>query len=260
MCLILFSHQAESRFPLVVAANRDELYSRPTRPADFWPDSESATAVLAGKDLLAGGTWLGITRGGRFAAVTNIRDPSQAEQKARSRGELTLGFLQDSSSPGEFSAQVQSRFGEYAGFNLLVGDRESMYYMNNFENVREELAPGVYGLSNGLLNSPWPKVERGRALLTQMLDADHSPDTDKLLRMMNDRTEAADAELPDTGVPRALERILSSSFIYNPDRSYGTLCSTAIIVDANGNCRFAEQNYNAKGRPAAAQYYEFDMK
>lgn len=259
MCLILFAHQTDSRFPLVVAANRDELYSRPTRHADFWPEAGTGDGVMAGKDLLAGGTWLGITVGGRFAAVTNIRDPSQPERKSRSRGELTLEFLRGTDSPANYSRQVQSRFDDYAGFNLLIGDKSSLYYLNNHHQVVTPLQPGVYGLSNGLLDAPWPKITRGRTLLQQMLEHDEKLSTDQLIAIMNERTEAADIDLPDTGVSKDLERKLSSTFIYHPERLYGTLCSTAIIVDAADQCRFSEQNYNERGHPSAAHFYQFTL-
>ena len=259
MCLILFAYQAESRFPLVVAANRDELYARPTRQADFWPEITSGSALLAGKDLLAGGTWLGCTANGRFAAVTNIRDPSQTEPKARSRGELTRDFLQGNEAPAAYAGQVQENFAEYAGFNLLIGDRDSLFYLNNHHKVVEALAPGIHGLSNGLLNSPWPKVQRGRRGLEKLLEDPDLLTTDQLIALMHDRTEAAENELPDTGVARELERTLSSAFIFNPERAYGTLCSTAIILDAQGHCRFSEQNYNDNGAATDAHFYEFDL-
>ena len=264
MCLILFAHQAESRFPLVVAANRDEFYSRPTRQADFWPAAEVSVDLLAGRDLQAGGTWLGITATGRFAAVTNIRDPSQSERKARSRGELPLGFLQGNISPKEFSAQLQPHLDEYAGFNLLIGDGNTLFYLSNHLNkhhrIMQQLEPGVYGLSNGVLDLPWPKVVRGRTLLQQMLQSNAELDADQLLAMMNDRTEAAETELPATGVSIEMERKLSSTFIHNPEHRYGTLCSTAIIVDADNKCRFGEQNYNDSGNATAAHYYEFSIQ
>lgn len=260
MCLILFAYQAESRFSLVVAANRDELYSRPTRQAGFWPEIESGPGILAGKDLRAGGTWLGITASGRFAAVTNIRDPSQPERKSCSRGELTLRFLQGTSDAATFAKQIRDDFDEYAGFNLLIGDGHSLYYLNNHHQVMRKLESGVHGLSNGFLDAPWPKIVRGRSLLQQSLQNENPITTDHLLELMRDRTEAADSDLPNTGVPLELERRLSSTFIFQPKRAYGTLCSTAIIVDANRHCRFSEQNYNEKGQPVAAHYYEFPLR
>lgn len=259
MCLIIFAHQPGTRFPLIVAANRDEFYARPTRQADFWPDA-APHPLLAGKDLRAGGTWLGITGNGRFAAVTNIRDPSQQEQKPRSRGELTLAFLQSSISPRDYADQLQTCFDEFAGFNLLVGDRESLFYLNNQARVSQRLTPGVHGLSNGLLNSDWPKVTRGRERLQTLLQTSDGPDSDQLITMMHDRQPAPDAELPSTGVPLALERQLSAAFIQNTERRYGTLCSTAIILEDSGHCRFAEQNYDVAGDSSAGHFYRFPLQ
>ncbi len=252
MCLIIFSFQTDTRFPLLVAANRDEYFSRPTAHADFWPEKE----LLAGRDLLAGGTWLGITRSGRFAAVTNIRDPSQTEQKARSRGELTRQFLLGPESPQQYCEALASNFDEYAGYNLLIGDRESLFYINNMQQTSKQLEPGIYGLSNGVLNDSWPKVEWGKQAMQGLLDSKNSVSTDKLIAMMNHREQAADADLPDTGVSRKLERSLSSAFIQNPERRYGTLCSTAVIFHDSGEIRFSEQNYNEAGNRTDAHYYQ----
>ena len=210
MCLIIFSYQADSRYSLVVAANRDEFFSRSTRDADFWTDTGSHYRMLAGKDLVAGGTWLGLTTSGRFAAVTNIRDPSQAEQKLKSRGELTLNFLAGSETPAAYCQSLGSHFDQYAGYNLLIGDGNEMFYDNNLEAELRQLEPGIYGLSNGQLNSPWPKIEHGRQQLKLLLDCDAQLTTDQLISMMGDRTRATDAELPDTGIPVELERRLSS--------------------------------------------------
>lgn len=259
MCLILIAHQADSRYPLVVAANRDEFFARPTRQANFWPDAESAIPLLAGKDLRAGGTWLGMTATGRFAAVTNIRDPSQTEPKARSRGELTLDFLQGGASPAQYAAALSQQFDDYAGFNLLLGDREDLYYLNNHHKVMARLQPGVYGLSNGLLDAPWPKIVTGRTALQSMLNDAGQLSTDQLIALMTNPTEAPDEALPATGVSRELERKLSSMFIRNPERDYGTMCSTAIIVDAQRNCRFSEQNYTDTGDPETAHFYQFKL-
>lgn len=259
MCLIIFAHQADARFPLVVAANRDEFYSRPTQHAHFWPDPELSQPLLAGRDLQAGGTWLGMTTGGRFAAVTNIRDPSQPERKPRSRGELTRAFLEGSASPQEYCDSLAACYDEYAGYNLLVGDGASLCYVNNHARVAETLAPGIYGLSNGLLNAAWPKITKGRTRLKALLDNDAAPDTDSLLALMLDSEPALDTDLPRTGVSIELERALSSAFIRNTERHYGTLCSTAILVDAQGNSRFSEQNYDESGQPSAAHLFRFTL-
>jgi uncharacterized protein with NRDE domain len=260
MCLIIFAHQAESRYPLVLTANRDEFFSRPTQHAKFWESSGDNKTILAGKDLVAGGTWLGLTQNGRFSAVTNIRDPSQPEQKPRSRGELTTCFLQSDASAEDYSNSLSDQIDQFAGFNLLLGDGREMFYINNFEKIVTKLEPGIYGLSNGLLNSDWPKVNRGREDLQQLLETDASISTDQLINMMNQREHSPDASLPDTGVSLELERVLSSTFIMNTDRGYGTLCSTAIIRQADGNSHFSEQNYDIAGRTTDRHYYKFSEK
>lgn len=264
MCLIIFAHQADPRYSLVVAANRDEFFSRSTKDADFWPEDSSDKRILAGKDLVAGGTWLGLTTSGRFAAVTNIRDPSQQEQKPKSRGELTLRFLGGSETPAEYCQSLSSQFNQYAGYNLLLGDQHEMFYLNNQEAEMHRLEPGVYGLSNGVLDSTWPKVERGRQQLKQLMSSNADLATDQLISMMANRTKAEDADLPNTGIPIELERRLSSAFIQNPERQYGTRCSTAIIVtgknQAQINCRFSEQNYDESGSRTSAHYFHFDLK
>ena len=258
MCLIIFAHQAESRFPLVLAANRDEFFSRPTQQAAFWESEKSNHALLAGKDLLAGGTWLGLSSSGRFSAVTNIRDPSQAEQAPRSRGELPLNFLRGDVNAEEYANSLSKDFSQYAGFNLLLGDGSDMFYVNNLENLVSKLEPGIYGLSNGLLNSDWPKVNRGREDLKQLLNADYSVTTDSLIDMMNLREISDDENLPSTGVSLEIERALSSTFIMNTNRGYGTLCSTAIITSDDGKFRFSEQNYDASGLATERHYFQFE--
>lgn len=257
MCLILFAHQAVAEYPLVLAANRDEFFPRPTQHADFWPGQDVSRQILAGKDLQAGGTWLGINREGRFAAVTNIRDPSQPEQKPRSRGELPVQFLQSSASALEYAQSLTETFDEYAGYNLLVADRHSMVYVNNFESLVRELEPGIYGLSNALLNSDWPKVQQGRDRLESLLQHIETLHTDELVAMMGDRQQAKDSELPDTGMPLELERELSSAFIHNTQREYGTRCSTGLIMESNGRMRFNEQNFDADGNPASNHFFDF---
>ncbi|PCJ28222.1 MAG: hypothetical protein COA96_01565 [SAR86 cluster bacterium] len=256
MCLIIIAYQADSRYPLVVAANRDELYARPTDEANFWTDDPQTQQVLAGRDLLAGGTWLGISQGGRFAAVTNIRDPSQTEKKPRSRGELTRNFLVGEESAEQYCDSLISSFNDFAGYNLLIGDRNSLVYVNNQEEKMSNLEPGVHGLSNGLLNSPWPKVTQGRKNLQSLLDDENGVNTDDLISMMDDRTQAQDEDLPDTGVPIELERRLSSAFIHNDEGIYGTLCSSAVIFDESGDIRFAEQNYDASGIRTNSHFYQ----
>ena len=170
MCLLIFAHQLSADYPLMVAANRDEFYARPTAPAAFWPEYPG---LLAGRDLEQGGTWMGVTREGRFAAVTNYRDPDVAMPAPRSRGELPLDYLAGSTTPASYLAELAKRGGEYAGFNLLVGDRDSLWYFaNSGGQAPRALSPGLYGLSNARLDTPWPKVERGKAMLLSLQQGD----------------------------------------------------------------------------------------
>ena len=259
MCLIIFAYQAEPRYPLVVAANRDEFYARPTAEADFWESPSSLplrSQVLAGMDLQAGGTWLGIAPEGRFAAVTNIFDPSRDKQKVRSRGDLPKGFLIGSLSPEEYFESIHTEFDQFAGFNLLLGDSKALYYANNIEGVISQLEPGIYGLSNGLLNDNQPRVERGEKKLKSLLDPDHKLDTDLLIRMMADKEAATDQELSSKPVTFKLERQLSSTFIVDQEQRYGTRCSTAVIRNKMGNVRFCEQNYDSSGKPTGCHFFE----
>lgn len=256
MCLIIFAYQTDPRFPLVVAANRDELFSRPTTQAALWTDEESGQQMLSGRDKQAGGTWLGITQSGRFAAVTNIRDPSQTVRRSRSRGDLTRQFLGGSHSPEQYSARLADSYDQFAGYNLLVGDSNSLFYINNHEQRIAQLKPGVYGLSNGSLNSSWPKVYKGKARLQALLSAPDKLDCDALLAMMGDRSQADDADLPDTGIGIDIERKLSSAFILNPEREYGTLCSTAVIVEQSGKSRFSEQNFDSLGNKTQGHAFQ----
>lgn len=247
MCLIIFAYQTDPRFPLVVAANRDELFARPSNQASLWTDEESGSQILSGRDIQAGGTWLGITANGRFAAVTNIRDPSQTERRPRSRGDLTRQFLAGKANPTQYCANLAESYSQFAGYNLLVGDSNSLLYVNNHEEKVWELEPGIYGLSNGLLNSSWPKIDKGKTRLQGLMQRSKDLTTDALLAMMGDRTQAEDADLPDTGISIDIERKLSSAFILNPEREYGTLCSTAVVVDKSGPTRFSEQNFDSLG-------------
>lgn len=255
MCLIIFAYRTDPRFPLLVAANRDEFFTRPTAQADFW-QTATGNPILAGRDLQAGGTWLGVTASGRFAAVTNIRDPAQTEVRARSRGELTTAFLEGGLNAADYCAGLPDGFADYAGYNLLVADGEQLLYVNNIERSTEVLTPGIYGLSNGRLNSDWPKVSKGRRRLTALLARDLPASTDDLLDMMYDDQPAALDELPDTGLPRELEQTLSAPFIRNPERQYGTRCSTAVVLAADGGVRFSEANFDAHARPAGKHFYQ----
>ncbi|HEU0013959.1 MAG TPA: NRDE family protein [Longimicrobium sp.] len=236
MCLIGLAWRAHPRWRLVVAANRDELYARPTAPAAFWED---APEVLAGRDLRAGGTWMGITRAGRFAAVTNYHGSGEMRPAPRSRGGLVAGFLRGTESPGAYARGVEAAGGEYGGFNLLVGDGGALAYVSNRAPGVRLLEPGVYGLSNHLLDTPWPKVRRARDAVRQALAGDGGELDAPLLEMLADRIVAADGELPDTGVGIERARLLSPPFIATD--LYGTRASTVLSVAADGEVRFVER-------------------
>ncbi|HEX5725956.1 MAG TPA: NRDE family protein [Longimicrobiaceae bacterium] len=253
MCLILLAHDAHPDYRLVVAANRDEFYGRPAAPAAWWPD---APEVLAGRDLREGGTWLGITRGGRFAAVTNFRDAAPPRPGAPSRGWLVGDFLRGPASPDEYLATLAGRAGEYNGFGLLAGDAGSLHYLSNRGAGPAELAPGVYGLSNHLLDTPWPKVERGKAGLREVLAGPAGEVEARLLELLADRAEADGALLPDTGVGVERERALSALFIATP--RYGTRASTVLTVGRDGRVRMVERTVGP-GREPTEVRHEFSL-
>lgn len=240
MCLILVAWRARPDYPLVVAANRDEFFARRSASAEFWPDQ---SAILAGRDLAAGGTWLGITRGGRFAALTNFRAPARHRADAPSRGRLVADFLAGEAAIDTCLDGLAAA--EYNGFNLLLGDGDRLVASSNVSMARHELAPGVYGLSNALLDTPWPKVGAGKAALTAALAA--LPDETALWRLLRDPTIHADAALPVTGVPLEWERLLSAAFVRGPD--YGTRCSTLVTFRADGKVTFDEQSWLPGGEP-----------
>lgn len=227
MCLIAVSWQQFAEYPLVLLSNRDEFYGRPTRALAHWPDSEPA--IFAGQDLEQGGTWMGITAQGRFAAVTNYRDPSRRVQAALSRGWLVSDYLKSPLDPAQWLQRLEPDAAGYGGFNLLVGTPTELWYFSNLELEAQRLAPGLYGLSNHLLDTPWPKVEAlKQALAGQLAQPGWNPS--ELLDLLGDRQVAPDTALPDTGVGLALERQLSPRFIQL--EKYGTRASSLLYLRA----------------------------
>lgn len=240
MCLIAIAWQARADLPLVVAANRDEWRDRAAQPAQWWADRPQ---VLAGRDLQAGGTWLGISREGRFAAVTNFRDPSDRRSTARSRGELVADFLAGHLEPGAYAEHVARRAHEYNAFNLLVADTATLWYFGSREGPPRPVAPGVHALSNHALDEPWPKVVHARrAMEAAIRDADPAP---RLFEMLSDTTPAVDDDLPRTGVPLDWERRLSPALITGED--YGTRNSTVMIAPAQGPATLEEWTRDGAG-------------
>jgi uncharacterized protein with NRDE domain len=250
LCLIVIAWKARDDLPLIVAANRDEWRERPAQPAHWWDDKPG---VLAGRDSRAGGTWLGVTRSGRFAAITNFRDPAERRSTAPSRGALVTEFLMSGEPPERFLASIAARAAAYNGFNLIAGDGASLWYFGSREGVLRAIEPGVHGLSNHLLDEPWPKVRRGRSVMQAALgDADPSP---RLFAMLSDANPAPDAELPDTGVGITWERRLATALITGEE--YGTRCSTVVSFAATGSIGFEERTRAADGSVSARAEHHF---
>lgn len=255
MCLIAFAHAPGSRYPLVIAANRDEAYARPAEPAAFWPE---AAHVLAGRDLSGGGAWLGITRQGRWAALTNFRQAGAQRTDAPSRGLLVADYLRGRHSPPAFVEAVARSAHAYNGFNLLVGDATEVGYVSNREGSPRRVEPGVHGLSNHLLDTPWPKVRRTTTGLAAALGADRETLVDALFETMADRAPAVAAELPDTGVGIPREKQLSPPFIAAD--SYGTRATTVVVVDAEGQVLFCERRFGPHGVAAGTTRIVFERQ
>jgi uncharacterized protein with NRDE domain len=240
MCLIVLAWRARPDLPLAIAANRDEWRERPAEPAHWWAEHPD---LLAGRDLQAGGTWMGITRQGRFAAVTNFRDPSDKRSTARSRGTLVTEFLLGKDSPARFLASLSARAEEYNGFNLVLGDQESLFYYGSREGEPRAIEPGVHALSNHLLDEPWPKVVRGRERMQAALEA-RDPSS-ALFDLLADVDGAPDELLPQTGVGLAWERRLASALITG--QGYGTRASTVLTVAASGKAVLEERTREPDG-------------
>ena len=237
MCLIVFTNNVLNDYKLVFAANRDEFYNRPSEQADFWPEYPG---LLAGKDLQAGGTWLGITKEGRFAAITNFRDLKNQKDEAPSRGKLTLDFLINDISPQKYYDKLKPSLNDFNGFNLLFGYVDELYYFSNKTEGLQKIEPGIHGISNALLDTPWPKVEKSKRQLKQLIEHQNIHPWE-VLNILDDTSTARDEELPDTGVGLDLERMLSSIFIKS--EKYGTRSSTVVTVDKQNNVRFVEKTY-----------------
>lgn len=246
MCLLIFGHQATQQHPLIIAANRDEFHARPTQPAGLWREHPH---LLAGRDLEAGGTWMGITRTGRFAAITNYRDPNQTGPAPRSRGALPLNFLTGSDTPEQYLESLCASADQYAGFNLLVGDAQSLwYYANSDPDKPRSLAPGLYGLSNARLDTPWPKVERGKARLAALL-ADNQFEHDQLETLVSDTATAPAEALQALDMHTEMEQALSAQFIITPD--YGTRSSTTLRREKDGTIHWRERSFSSEGKASS---------
>jgi len=239
MCLILFGYKISKKYPFILAANRDEFFHRPTSPMHFWQNN---TSLLAGKDLEQGGTWFGINKKGTFAALTNYRDPFNVKKNAPSRGEIIVDFLNARESYETHFNGFKKKAGLYNGFNLIFGDKDHIFWFSNLKNKIERIQPGIHGLSNRFLNTPWPKVVSGKKALHNII---HTPITlQALLTMLTDQSVPDDTVLPHTGVGIKWERILSPLFIQSDN--YGTRSSIAMRMDQNGKTEVTERTYDPK--------------
>jgi uncharacterized protein with NRDE domain len=250
MCLLFFAANHHPSYRLVIAANRDEYYRRPTKTARFWDD---APHVLGGRDLEQGGTWLGITRDGRWGAVTNYREVS-AEQHSSSRGHLIRDYLVGEDAAEHYVDKLHHRADRFAGFNLIIADPHHAIYYSNRGKGPQVFSEGVYGLSNHLLDSPWPKLTEGKNRLMEILGQDDDLNTQSLFMLLSDQHMAV-TDLPDTGVGDELERLLSPAFISNHD--YGTRSSTVILVDQENQVQFIERSFpSSAGRPPSPDNFQ----
>ena len=250
MCLILVAWRAHADYPLVVAANRDEFFTRAAAPAAFWAESPD---VLAGRDLQAGGTWMGVTRQGRFAALTNFRDPVSQRSDAASRGKLVADFLRGRQSPAAYFAAIGPQSRAYNGFNLLAGDGEHLAWFSNAGGRPLLLEPGIYGVCNHLLDTPWPKVEAAKSALGAALA--ELPDEAGLFQLLRDDSIHPDEALPRTGVSLEWERLLSAAFVKATD--YGTRNSTVLRVGRDGWIILDEQTWLEGALPGPRVRYRF---
>lgn len=254
MCLILIAFDLHPGYSLIVAANRDEFYDRPSAVATFWADTPS---ILAGRDLKAGGTWLGVDRRGRFAAVTNYRQGRRENTAVRSRGRLVRDYLETDIDPRGHIDRVKGDAALYNGFNLLAGNPHELLYFSNRDGRALALAPGVYGLSNHLLDTAWPKVTATKNALNALLKGDPAELVADLFALLADRSRPADHLLPVTGVGAEWEQLLSSAFIASSD--YGTRSSTVVLIRRDGGMEFAERGFGPGGVATQEVRYEFEV-
>lgn len=252
MCLILFSWQQEPDWPLIMAANRDEFHARPTASLDWW---DSHPEILAGRDLEQGGSWCGVNRRGMFAAITNYRDPDWHAPNRISRGDIVKRYLDGQQNPEEFLRDLDDQSEAYNGFNLLVGNMKTLCYYSNTSRQIQVLKPGLYGLSNGLLDTPWPKVSAGKHALEQAIAA--GIESEHLFAVLADQHRPDDDCLPLTGVSLEWERLLAARFILSPD--YGTRCSSLLQLGRNGEVVMCERSFNPEGEIQGNKAFRFGI-
>jgi len=270
MCILFIAIKQHPLYPLIIAANRDEFHKRPTQAAHFWEGDEKPLAgkesiagekpsdekkLLAGKDLTAGGTWMGINNAGSIAALTNIRAPGKERPNAVTRGELVANFLKQNVDHSEYLKKLEDSHLQYNGYNLLFGDLKKLQVYNSFENTVDELTDGVYGLSNANLNSPWPKLDMGRSALAKYCKSTEALDHEHLFELLGNNLPANDDELPNTGIPVEWEKKLSSIFITSEE--YGTRSSTVLLIDEQQQAYWEERSFSSTGEITNTVVHKF---
>lgn len=255
MCLAVIALDAHPDFDAVIAANRDEFHARPAAAAHWWRE-RLGTRLLAGRDLEAGGTWLGVSERGRWAFVTNVREPGRHDPGAPSRGSLVPELLRDIREPADTLATTLARAVAFNGFNIVAGYGPRAAFGSNRTPAILPLSAGIHGVSNAQLDTPWPKLARVKAAVARWV-ASRDADPRALWEVLDDRTTAADDELPATGLTLERERLLSAPFIVSD--TYGTRCSTLIALGRDGSVHFAERSFDREGRISGEVEHRFDI-
>lgn len=252
MCLVFISINSHPQYKVIVAANRDEFYERKTAPAAFWKDQPE---IVGGRDQEAAGTWMAMNTSGKISLVTNYRDPAHINPKAPSRGKLVSDFLSGNKTAEQYLHELEPIANQYNGFNLLVGNLDEWWYLSNYKTGIQKLEPGIYGLSNHLLDTAWPKVVRGKQNFLRVLEYDVLPE--ELFKMLYDEQRAEDQALPNTGIGLERERALSSMFIKT--KGYGTRCSTVLLIDKEDRVQYYERTYNVETFEYCTRGYRFNI-
>lgn len=252
MCLVFIALNHHSQYKVIVASNRDEFYERKTAPAAFWKDHAE---IIGGRDLEAAGTWMAMNTNGKIGLVTNFRNPSRINPNAPSRGKLVSDFLLGNRSPDTYLHSVEPAANQYNGFNLLTGYLDEWWYLSNYKQGIQKLEPGVYGLSNHLLDTDWPKVKKGKEKFIKLLEYDFLPE--ELFSMLYDEQRAEDQLLPETGIGLERERALSAMFIKT--KGYGTRCSTVLLIDKENQVQYYERTYDVSTFLYSTRGYRFNI-
>lgn len=253
MCLIVFSFKQHSKYPIILAANRDEFYERPTRPARFWAQEPH---ILAGRDEKMGGTWLGVTKQGNFAALTNYRDLTNIKESAPSRGEIVKNYLADNAHPHKYVEMLKRSAEDFNGFNLITGSPDQLFHYSNETDAITKIEPGLHGISNAVLNTPWPKVETAKSEFRDAITGEEIDHT-RIFKMLINSKSYPENQLPNTGLSKEMEKMVSPIFIKSKD--YGTRCSTLLTIRHDGEVTFIEKTYTPKAGTVTSEA-RFDFK